>query len=112
MLPSSFAKLEVGDDGYERAVFAMSPKVGPGHLLFAYEMEHDDGPWVHGDDYQKFNGVVSYSVGNGENGASLTALAYHGDWNSSDQVPERAISEGIISRFGEIDPTDGGNSSR
>ena len=112
VLPSSFAKIEGGDDGYARAVFATLPQVGPGHLLLALELEHDDGPWDHGDDYQKFNGVVSYSVGNGQNGASLTALAYHGDWNSTDQVPVRAIEEKIIDRFGEIDPTDGGNSSR
>ena len=50
--------------------------------------------------------------GTGLNGASLTALAYHGIWNSSDQVPESAIEEKIIDRFGEIDPTDGGSSSR
>ncbi len=89
-----------GSDGYARLVFASSPKFGP------------DGPWVHGDGYQKFNGAVRYSVGNTQNGASVTALAYHGDRNSSDQVPDRAIAEGLISRFGEIDPTDGGNSSR
>ena len=111
-LPSSFLKLEGGDDGYARGVFAMSPKVGPGHLLLALELEHDDGPWDRGDNYQKFNGVVSYSVGDGQNGASLTALAYHGVWNSTDQVPVRAIDEKIIDRFGEIDPSDGGNSAR
>ena len=111
-LPSSFLKIEGGEVGYERAVFAMSPQVGPGHLLYAFELEHNDGPWDRGDDYQKFNGVLRYSVGDGLNGANLTALAYHGDWNSTDQVPERAITEKIIDRFGEIDPTDGGNSSR
>ena len=112
VLPSAFLKIEGGDIGFERLVFADSPQAGPGHLLLAFEMEHNDGPWDRGDDYQKFNGVVRYSVGDGLNGASLTALAYHGNWNSSDQVPERAIDEKIIDRFGEIDPTDGGNSSR
>ena len=112
VLPSAFFKVEGGEAGYERAVFAMSPRLGPGHLLFALELEHNDGPWDRGDDYQKINGVVSYSVGNGENGASLTVLAYHGSWNSTDQVPVRAIEEKIIDRFGEIDPSDGGNSQR
>ena len=111
-LPAAFVKVEGGDIGYERAVFALSPQVGPGHLLMALELKHDDGPWDHGDDYQKINGVVSYSVGNAQNGASLTALAYHGAWNSTDQVPRRAINEKIIDRFGEIDPSDGGNSQR
>ena len=111
-LPGSFLKIEGGEIGDERLVFAMSTQVGPGHLLYAFEMEHNNGPWDHGDDYQKFNGIVRYSVGDGLNGASLTAIAYHGNWNSSDQVPVRAIDEKIIGRFGEIDPTDGGNSSR
>lgn len=111
-LPSSFLKIEGGEVGYERAVFATSPKVGPGHLLFALELEHNEGPWDRGDDYEKFNGVVRYSVGDSRNGASVTALAYHGNWNSTDQVPERALQQKLIDRFGEIDPTDGGDSSR
>ena len=39
-------------------------------------------------------------------------MAYSGKWNSTDQVPERAIAEGIIDRFGSLNPTDGGVSSR
>ncbi len=111
-LPAAFFKVEGGDNRYARVVFAESPQVGPGHLLFALELKHDDGPWDHGDDYQKINGVASYSVGDAQNGASLTALAYHGAWNSTDQVPDRAIASGLIDRFGEIDPSDGGNSQR
>ena len=112
VLPSSFLRVEGGEVGYERAVFAMSPKLGPGHLLYALELEHNEGPWDRGDNYQKINGVVSYSMGDGQNGASVTALAYHGAFNSTDQVPQRAIAEKIIDRFGEIDPTDGGDSAR
>ena len=111
-LPAPFIKIEGGEVNYERAVFALSPKLGPGHLLMALELKHDDGPWDRGDDYQKINGVVSYSVGNAQNGASLTALAYHGNWNSTDHVPVRAINEKLIGVFGEIDPSDGGNSQR
>ena len=33
-------------------------------------------------------------------------------WNSTDQVAQRAIDQGIIGRFGTLDPTDGGTSSR
>ena len=38
--------------------------------------------------------------------------AIRGKWNSTDQIPDRAVSEGLIDRFGAIDPSDGGNSSR
>jgi hypothetical protein len=67
---------------------------------------------VNPDDLQKFNGVLRYSRGNALNGLSLTAMAYHGQWNSTDQVPDRAIASGLISRFGAIDPSDGGHSYR
>lgn len=33
-------------------------------------------------------------------------------WNASGQVPERAVAEGIISRFGSIDNTEGGTTQR
>lgn len=35
--------------------------------------EHNDGPWVHGDDYRKINGVVRYSRGDAVNGLSVTS---------------------------------------
>jgi hypothetical protein len=39
-------------------------------------------------------------------------MAYSGKWNSTDQVPERAIAQGVVNRFGSLNPTDGGISSR
>jgi hypothetical protein len=39
-------------------------------------------------------------------------MAYSGQWNSTDQVPLRAISEALIDRFGTLNPTDGGVSTR
>ena len=39
-------------------------------------------------------------------------MAYANRWNSTDQVAERAITSGLIGRFGTLDPTDGGNASR
>ena len=35
-------------------------------------------------------------------------MAYSNGWNSTDQVAQRAIDQGIIGRFGTLDPTDGG----
>ncbi len=43
---------------------------------------------------------------------TVTAMGYHGRWNSTDQVPQHAITEGLIGRFGTLAPTDGGISSR
>ncbi len=91
---------------------AASPRLGSGHLLAAFELGTNDGPWVHPDDYRKVNGVLRYSQGTAQSGLSLTGLFYDAKWNSTDQVPLRAIESGAISRFGCIDPTDGGRSHR
>ena len=39
-------------------------------------------------------------------------MGYRATWNSTDQVPQRAIDEGLIDRFGAIDTTDGGDTYR
>ena len=45
-------------------------------------------------------------------GLSLTGMAYQSRWNSTDQVPQRLIDSGELSRFGSMNPTDGGRTRR
>jgi hypothetical protein len=111
-LERPIAKLELGEDGYRRALLAVSPHVAGGHLLAALEVGTNDGPWVRPDDFRKLNGVVRYSRGTAQSGFSLTGMLYEAEWDSTDQVPVRAIESGEISRFGFVDPTDGGESHR
>ena len=108
-LTHDFVTLEAGMFGYQREVFGLSEKVGQGTLLYGGEAYHDDGPWTNPDDYQKFNGLLTYSRGDAADGFSVTARGYHGQWNSSDQIPE---SFARTNWFGAINPTDGGNSPR
>ncbi len=75
-------------------------------------MNHNDGPWVRPDDYRKVNGILRYSRGDNRNGFSLTGMGYWADWDSADQVPERAVSDGLVPRFGLIDASDGGTANR
>ncbi len=109
-LPQDFAAVEGGMYGYARGVFGISQKLGPGNVLYGGEVYHDDGPWVHPDNYYKFNGLLTYSQGENANGFSLTARGYHGKWNSSDQFPASAVP--IVGFFGTLNPTDGGDSQR
>jgi len=109
-LPENFFQVEGGMYGYERAVFGVSEKVGAGNLLFGGEFYHDDGPWNHSDNYFKYNGLLTYSQGDEARGFSITAHAYRGTWNSSDQIPITAVPQ--VGFFGSLNPTDGGNSDR
>ena len=108
-LPQDFVTIEGGMYGFERGVFGASQKLGDGNILYGGEVFHDDGPWVHPDNYSKFNGILTYSQGDDANGWSTTFRGYHGKWNSSDQVP---ASFAATNFFGAINPTDGGNSQR
>lgn len=109
-LPANFVHVEGGMYGYGRAVFGGSQKLGQGNLLYGGEAYHDDGPWTHPDNYYKFNGLLTYSQGGDENGFSITARGYHGNWHSSDQIPVSAVP--LVGFFGALNPTDGGRSQR
>lgn len=107
-----YIELGLGENGYQRGLIINDHDARAGTLLYALEAYHNDGPYVHPDDFQKFNGVLRYNKGDDNNGYSITAMAYDAQWNSTDQIPQRAIDQGLISRFDTIDPTDGGRSYR
>jgi hypothetical protein len=43
---------------------------------------------------------------------SASVSDFRSDWNASGQIPLRAVNSGLISRYGSIDPTEGGRTSR
>jgi len=106
------ASLGFGEDGYRRGLLMGSTSLAGGTLLGAGEVYHNDGPFDVPDDYNRLNGLLRYHKGDEQDFFTVTAMAYSGKWNSTDQVPQRAIDEGIIDRFGSLNPTDGGISSR
>jgi outer membrane receptor protein involved in Fe transport len=106
------ATLTVGTLGFQRVFAADSIGVGGGQLLGALEAQHYDGPWDHPDDQRKLNAVLRYSEGDERNGYSLTGMFYHGQWNATTDQPVRAIAEGLIDRWGSLDPSDGGQAQR
>ncbi len=111
-LPRGVALFEGGSYGYARALIANSGPLGKGNLLYAFEYGHEDGPWDRPDAYKKVNAVLRYSQGDQNMGWSVTGTGYHGEWRATNQVAERAIDQGLIDRFGTLDPYDAGNSQR
>ena len=111
-LPKNLAEISFGSFGYRRGVAAGATAAGAGTLLAAIEGTKYDGPWDVPDNVRKLNGVLRYSQGTATDGLTLSAMAYSNGWNSTDQVAQRAIDQNIIGRFGTLDPTDGGTSSR
>ena len=111
-LEQGIASIGFGQKGYRRLLLADSPKLGDGKLLYALESYHNDGPFVRPDDYRKANGVLRYSQGSEANGFNITAMGYSAKWNSTDQIPKRAVDSAQLDRFAAIDSTDGAQSSR
>jgi hypothetical protein len=111
-LDRPLASLTLGQKGYQRLVGAGSTAAGPGTLLGALELNHNDGPWDVPQNFRKLNAVVRWSLEGGDDRLGVTAMGYQGQWTSTDQIPQRAVDQGLIGRFGSLDPTDGGKSSR
>jgi len=111
-LPETIIQLEAGRFNYARGLLASSFEVGEGNFLYALELFHNDGPWDHPDDYERLNSVLRYSQGDSSLGWSITASAYAGDWNATDQIARRALDIPGFDRFDSLDPTDGGDSQK
>jgi hypothetical protein len=111
-LAASFVTASVGEEGYRRLVAATSGAFAGGELLLGGEFGVTDGPWVLPEDYQRASGVIKYTSGDDGLGYSIALMGYDGDWRATDQIPQRAVSSGLISRFGNLDPTDGGRTHR
>ena len=104
--------MTLGSFGYARGLAARSVPAGAGTILAAAEVLRSNGPWDVPDNVRKYNGLIRYSEGTVETGFSILGMGYANRWTSTDQVPQRAIDAGFIGRFGSLDPTDGGRSSR
>ncbi len=111
-LSRSLFEVSAGGFRYGRGLVVGSPEVGPGRLVYGVELYHNDGPWERDDDYRKVNAVLRWVQPAGDARWSVTAMGYRGKWNATDQIPQRAVAEGLIDRFGTLDPTTGGESHR
>jgi outer membrane receptor protein involved in Fe transport len=101
-----------GTLGYQRVFGAASRLIGEDTLMGMAEFVHYDGPWVNPDNLRKVNALLRYVHGDEANGFNVSGMFYRGSWNATTDQPERAITAGLITRYGSLDPTDGGESMR
>lgn len=107
------AELTLGMDNYQRLLVKGNTKQGKADVLLAGELQQYDGPWTDiAEDVDKINLLARYSRPVGSGQFALTFMAYVNSWNSADQIPQRAVSQGLIDAFGSLDTSVGGKSSR
>ncbi|MBD2723285.1 TonB-dependent receptor [Hymenobacter armeniacus] len=120
-LERSQAKLEVGQFDTYRALVLLDLLGAGRHLLskrpesayVAAEYNFTNAYFDAPQHFKRFNGLAKYT-GQLSERTSLTLLGSHftSNWDASGQIPERAVRDGRISRYGSIDPTEGGRTGR
>ena len=112
-LEQGVATLTLGEDNYRRLLLTDSLDFAGGDLLYAIERNTYEGPWSDIDeDLDKTNALLKHTREMADGQFSISLMAYDNSWNSADQIPERAVDQGIIDELGSIDETTGGESSR
>jgi len=97
----------------QRYLTLLSPTRGVLKTAFAFEAYHSDGPFEHPNRYQRYNAFAKATATLAEGmELALWASYYSASWHGSGQIPARAVRAGLISRFGAIDPTEGGETQR
>jgi TonB family protein len=98
--------------GYRGLVIA-SPKWETVTATFAAEIGRQNGPFDNPENWDKYKlfNKVTFRV-SPTSTISIGEMSYGGTWHGSGQVPDRAIQQGIIGRFGSIDPNEGGDTMR
>ena len=79
----------------------------------AGEFNYTDGPTESKQKFKRYNVFSKYNL-KVSDATCFTASAsgFSSNWYASGQIPDRAVKQGLISRWGSIDPTEGGNTER
>lgn len=105
--------VSLGENDYGRLLAMGSTPVADGHILGAIEGQVYDGPWTDiKEDVDKINGLVRWTGAGDKLSYGITAMYFDANWNSADQIPERAVAQGLIDPLGSLDKTLGGNTRR
>jgi hypothetical protein len=115
-------KLEKSSIGLEVGQFNTLRTVGLFNLLgnqktqsayIATEYILTDGSFDSPQNFNRINLCGKYSAILEDNSKfSVSASRFSSRWDASGQIPQRLVDNGTISRFGSVDDTEGGNTSR
>ena len=112
-LERGLLEVSAGADDYSRLVALDSVSNEQGDWLYALEHNRYNGPWSDiSEDLNKTNLLLKHSRKLADGDFSLSFMAYDNSWNSADQIPLRAVDDGLIDELGSIDDSTGGESSR
>lgn len=115
ILDHNLFKIEGGQFNTQKYTLMVQPDQGGleqnGYLALQYH--HSDGPFESPEKFQRMNIFGKYFFQLTPNSKlTFSAGGFSTSWNASGQIPDRAIEQGLITRFGGIDNLEGGVTNR
>jgi hypothetical protein len=103
------ARFQGGNFDAWRGFAAYSPNVQDVDSYLAYDGSYTDGPFQNPERYRRDNVNANYAVTLPEHQKLGFRLLYgRNDFYSSGQLPLDLVAAGLLDRYGNIDPSDGG----
>ena len=118
VLDKNVFKLEAGQFNTIRSLgmfelFSKKQREKGTNAYIATEFLYTDGPFDVPQYFNRFNVFAKFNSRVGKHSRiSLLASTLSSQWRASGQIPERAVNAGQIDRFGFIDSSEGGYTSR
>ncbi|MGI9553221.1 MAG: TonB-dependent receptor [Aurantibacter sp.] len=113
-IDNNYVSLEAGQFNTFRGIGMMKlleDDVNDAYL--ASEIVLTDGFFESPQDFKRINVMGRYHFNNHKDQElSLTLSHFQSKWRASGQIPQRAVDQGSITRFGAIDNTEGGKTGR
>lgn len=120
-LPASLVQLEAGSVPQVRAITGsrilalLKVPVANNRITsyFAVDDINNRGYFVKTQDFKRLNlfSKITFLI-NEYSRVQFSVSGFGSSWNASGQIPERAVSQGMIGRYGSIDPHEGGTTQR
>lgn len=97
----------------QRYILMFSPTKDKVRTLLAGEAYYTNGPFLNDNRYFRANVLAKMTTNfSNRDEFALTGSFQNAQWNASGEIPQRAVDDGTLDRFGAIDPSEGGNTTR
>lgn len=79
----------------------------------AADFYYTNGATINPQNFNRFNVLGKYNLAISDRTQLTASLSgFKSKWDASGQIPQRAVEDGTIDRFGSEDPSEGGNTER
>ncbi|WP_213043409.1 TonB-dependent receptor [Nitrospira defluvii] len=113
MVEEGVVQASGGQFNTQRHLLMFSPTKDQVRSLVALEGFYTDGPFVNPNRALRLNGLAKATMNpTAHSELSIIGTYYQGRWNSPGEIPLRTVESGLLSRFGSVDPYQGGRTQR